>query len=54
LNSVKRKRLMRPSAALLAEYKRREAVGAPPLERSRLAALACGRLWNPLGIEEAA
>src|SRR5216684_2769450 len=41
LNSVKRKELVRLSAALLAEYKCRKAVRAPPLEQSRLVALAC-------------
>jgi hypothetical protein len=54
LNPVKRKQLVRLSAALLTEYKCRKAVGAPPLERSRLAALACGCCRNALRIEEAA
>ena len=54
LNSVKRKLLVRLSAALLAEYKHGKAVRAPPLEWSRLAALACSHCWNAFGIKEAA
>jgi len=55
LDSVKRKQLVRLPAALLAEYKYRKAVRAPPFERSRLAALACSRRWwNALIVEEAA
>jgi len=50
---VKRKLQVGLSAALLAEYKGRKAVGAPPLEWSRLAALACSCQWNALRIEEA-
>jgi hypothetical protein len=40
-------------ATLLAEHKHREAVGAPPLKRGRLAALAHCCCWNTLIIEEA-
>src|SRR5258708_25874450 len=53
LNPVKRKQLVRPSAAPLTKYECRKAIGAPPLKRSRLAALACSRHWNSLRIEEA-
>ena len=54
LNSVKRKQLVRLSAALFAEYKRRKTVRAPPLKWSRLAALARSRCRNALRIDEAA
>jgi len=54
LNSVKRKLLVQLLAALLAEYKRGKAVRAPPLEWSRLAALACSCHWNAFGIKKAA
>ena len=53
LNSVKRKQLVWLSAALLAKYRCRKAVGAPPLKQSRLATLACSRCRNALGIKEA-
>ena len=54
LNPVKRKQLVQLSAALLAEYRCRKTVGAPPLKWSRLAALACSCCRNALRIDEAA
>jgi len=45
---------MRLSATFPAEYWRRKAVGAPPLERSRLAALTYSLCWNSLRIKQAA
>src|SRR5260370_7997074 len=54
LNPVKRKQLVRPSAAPLTKYKCRKAIGAPPLKQSRLAALACSCSYNSLKIKEAA
>lgn len=41
------------SAARLAEYRGREAVGAPPLKWSVRAALAHCHSWNTLGVENA-
>ena len=53
LNSVKRKPLVQLLAALLAEYGRREAVRAPPLERCRLATLAYSRFRDAFRVKEA-
>jgi hypothetical protein len=50
---VERKLLVGFLAALLAEHKSRETVGAPPLEWSRQTALAHCCSWNTLIIEEA-
>jgi hypothetical protein len=54
LNPVKRKQPVRLSAALLAEDKHGKAVRAPPLEWSRLAALARSNCQNALRVKEAA
>jgi hypothetical protein len=50
---VEREPLVGLLATLLAEYKSRKAVGAPPLKWSRHAALARCRSLNALRIEEA-
>jgi len=40
------------SAAILAEYKSREAIGAPPFKWRRQAELACCRSWHTLSTKE--
>jgi hypothetical protein len=51
---MKGKPLVQLSAAPFTEYERRKAVGASPLEWSRLAVLARSHRRNALKIEEAA
>jgi len=40
------------SAAILAEYESREAIGAPPFKWRRQAELACCRSWHTLSTKE--